>query len=279
MSRDIIKYPRTRHVQGSRFQHGDHDLEAVPWSDLSGRYLVVEEKMDGSNVGVSFDDEANILLQSRGHYLRGGPREKQYELLKQWTACHSDSLYCILGTRYVMYGEWLYAKHTIFYDALPHYFMEFDVLDTENNTFLSTTRRKELLKDLPVTSVRVLCEGPISTLDACAELIGRSAFFSHDLSVRRDLFLLEAHRSGLLPQKHDASFVNDDEFRALKTCDWSPFMEGLYIKWEEDGIVKGRYKFVRDSFTNSIIEQDAHWADRPIVKNVLMPGAFENMFK
>ena len=29
-------------------------------------------------------------------------------------------------------------------------------------------------------------------------------------------------------------------------------MEGLYLKWEEDGIVKGRFKYVRSGFVQSI---------------------------
>ncbi len=57
-----------------------------------------------------------------------------------------------------MYGEWLYAKHTVFYDNLPHYFMEFDVLDRLTRAFLSTTARRELLTGLPVMPVPVIEE-------------------------------------------------------------------------------------------------------------------------
>ena len=35
----ILKSPRTRHIQGSRLQPGDEDLEAVPFSELRGRHL------------------------------------------------------------------------------------------------------------------------------------------------------------------------------------------------------------------------------------------------
>ena len=49
-------------------------------------------------------------------------------------------------------------------------------------------------------------------------------------------------------------------------------MEGLYIKWEEDGIVKGRYKFVRPDFVQQLQEQDEHWHDRPILPNTLAEG-------
>lgn len=83
---EIKKYDRTHHVRGSRFQHGDDDLEAVPWEELRGKHLVVEEKIDGGNCGLSFTEKGELLIQSRGHYLRGGPRERQFEIIKQWAS-------------------------------------------------------------------------------------------------------------------------------------------------------------------------------------------------
>jgi hypothetical protein len=66
-------------------------------------------------------------------------------------------LWELLGDRYVMYGEWLYARHTIFYTHLPHYFLEFDILDTQNDHFLDMPRRQVLLASTPfIQSVRVL---------------------------------------------------------------------------------------------------------------------------
>ena len=129
----IRKYPRTRHIEGSRLSAGDEDLSAVPFRELAGKHLVVEEKLDGANAALSFDDDGALLLQSRGHYLSGGPREKHFAVLKTWANAHQRAFAERLGSRYVMYGEWLYAKHTCFYDQLPHYFMEFDVLDRERD--------------------------------------------------------------------------------------------------------------------------------------------------
>ena len=119
----LLKYPRTRHLRGSRLQPGDEDLEAAPFAEIDGRHLVVEEKLDGANAGVCFDAEGTLYLQSRGHYLVGGYRERHFDLLKTWAARHREALFGALGDRYLMYGEWLYAKHTVFYDTLPHYFM------------------------------------------------------------------------------------------------------------------------------------------------------------
>ncbi len=117
----IRKYPRTRHVEGSRLQVGDM-ADDKPIKDLAGQNLIVEEKLDGANSAVSFDVQGNLLLQSRGHYLTGGGRERHFALLKTWAAAHAHVLEPVLGHRFVMYGEWMYAKHTVFYDRLPHFF-------------------------------------------------------------------------------------------------------------------------------------------------------------
>jgi len=145
----ILKYPRTPHLAGSRVQAGDEELPVIAPGALRGVTLVVEEKLDGSNSAISFDDDGGLLLQSRGHILTGGPRERQFDLFKRWSNHHRVALRDILACRYVMYGEWLYARHTIPYDMLPHYFMEFDIFDRETREFLSTDRRQRLLAGTP----------------------------------------------------------------------------------------------------------------------------------
>lgn len=267
--RDICKYPRTTHVQGSRFQHGDGDLEAVPWEELRGKHLVVEEKIDGANVGISFDVDGALLIQSRGHYLHGGPREEQFDLLKQWASTHQQDLLGILGSRYVMYGEWMAAKHTCFYDALPHLFMEFDVLDTQRDAFLSTDARRDLLCHSTnvwslVCPVHVLHEGQLDRLSDLQALLTRSHFITAD---RR----LNLQRASAMA---GVSFAD-----ALAHTDMSDDAEGLYVKWEENGIVRGRYKLVRSTFTSVILNQEQHWHDRLIINNLVAPGVLDQMFR
>jgi ATP-dependent RNA circularization protein (DNA/RNA ligase family) len=159
----IQKYPRTPHIQGSRFQPGDEDLDSVPFSAIANEYVVVEEKVDGANAAISFDAQGQLLLQSRGHYLTGGSRERHFNLFKQWANSHYASLWDVLGDRYILYGEWLYAKHTVFYDRLPHYFLEYDLLDRLSSQFLSTAARRKLLAPLPLASVPVLFTGKLQS--------------------------------------------------------------------------------------------------------------------
>jgi hypothetical protein len=223
----IVKYPRTPHFEGSRLQAGDEDVPVVPSGELRGRHLVLEEKLDGANSAISFDSGGTLILQSRGHVLSGGPRERQFDLFKRWANHHATALFEVLGSRYILYGEWLFARHSIFYDQLPHYFLEFDLLDRETGIFFSTERRRELLEGSPVVSVPVLATGAISNF---TRYLGRS------------------------------------------TCSSAERMEGLYIKWEENGQVMGRYKYVRNSFLQAIEDEGVHWMDRPLEQNLLRPG-------
>ncbi|NKZ08652.1 RNA ligase family protein [Actinomadura latina] len=250
----LRKYPRTRHLAGSRLQPGDHDLASVPFAEIAGRYLVVEEKLDGANAGISFTSGGRLRLQSRGHYLAGGPRERQFGPFKAWAASVQHVLRERLRDRYVLYGEWLYAKHTVFYDALPHYFCAFDVLDGRDGTFLSTARRRELLAGTPVVPVPVLHEGPLPDLAALTALAGPSTCRT---SGWRDALAAAARASGA------------DPARVAEETDASEEMEGLYIKIEEGGRTTGRCKWVRPSFLTAILDAGTHWQDRPIVANGL----------
>lgn len=251
------KYPRTHHLQGSRLQPGDEDLDAVPWSEVLGRYVVAEEKMDGANSGLSFDASGKLWLQSRGHFLTGGAREKHFNLFKQWANSVAEPLCSLMGSRYLMFGEWLYAKHTIFYDRLPHYFLEFDLLDQETDHFLSTQRRRELLGGMPICSVPVLFEGILKKPEQLLELIGPSLCKSADW---RDRLVENAK-----PRVRDVE-------RVQRETDPSDLMEGLYIKVEEEGRVVARYKYVRADFLTVVVDSGTHWLSRPIVPNAVVSG-------
>ena len=92
---EIRKYPRTPHVAGSGIQRGDNDLATVLFDDLAGRHLVVTEKMDGANCAVRFTAGGDLLLQSRGHYLMGGERERQFHLFKSWANRYAGELLAV----------------------------------------------------------------------------------------------------------------------------------------------------------------------------------------
>lgn len=257
MAESIFKYPRTPHLTGSRLQPGDEDLRSIAPEELLGRTLVIEEKVDGANSAVSFEADGALLLQSRGHYLDGGPRERHFALLKSWATCHQAAFWQVLADRYVMYGEWIYAKHTIFYDHLPHYFIEFDVLDKLTGRFLSTAKRRILLHDLPLVSAPVVYTGYVRSAKQFAKLIKPSAFQT------------SRWREVLREACADRGLEGD---RALAETDAAGLMEGLYLKVEDADRVVERYKYVRASFAQTVEDSGSHWLDRPIVPNRLREG-------
>lgn len=257
-SLELFRYPRTPHLEGSRLQEGDHGHDHVPYRDLRGLRLVVEEKLDGANTGISFTPAGDLLLQSRGHYLVGGGRERQFNFIKAWAQAHAGWLLQRLEDRYVMYGETLSKKHSVFYDALPHHFFEFDVLDRRTGAFLSTEARRELLAGGPVLSVPVLYDGL-----APARLADLKALLRPSLAKTarwRDAFEATVRREGL------------DLALAWRQCDKSDLSEGLYIKVEADGRTLGRYKWVRADFVQAILAADKHHSEQPYVPNQLAPG-------
>jgi hypothetical protein len=250
----IFKYPRTHHLAGSRLQPGDEDLNSIPFSAIATRLVIVEEKVDGANAGISFDANGQMRLQSRGHYLTGGEREMHFNLFKQWAYSHAAAFWDVLGNRYVLFGEWLYAKHTVFYNALPHYFLEYDMLDLQTQQFLSTQNRRLLLAELPLVSVPVLFEGVLSSHKQLVSFLQPSHYIQ------------PGHMEEMqqLCQK-----LGIDGERSRQQTDPNSLMEGLYIKVEEEGIVRERYKYVRASFLTTILQSETHWLNRPIIPNQL----------
>lgn len=256
----IIKYPRTNHLEGSRFQAGDDDLETIPFAHIAGKNMVIEEKVDGANTAIRFAADGTLLLQSRGHFLSGGPREKQFSLFKKWAACHQNSLYDMLGSRYILYGEWLYAKHTIYYDLLPHYFLEFDIYDTQDEIFLSTDLRSVMTSSSNLCSVPVLKSGMIDCKKDLLGLVGASQFRSGSYQ--------NLDSNGRKGGSSDSSTHGLSE----NFCCSDRMMEGIYIKIEENGQVVDRLKYVRGEFCNNVAVSENSWVKQPIIPNQLMLG-------
>ncbi|RIX78918.1 RNA ligase family protein [Acidovorax cavernicola] len=254
----LLKYPRTAHLEGSRLQPGDTDDGQTPLSDLHDQHVVIEEKLDGANAAVSFTSAGELLLQSRGHYLAGGASERQFNLFKHWAAAHEASLLERLEDRYVMYGEWCFAKHSCWYDWLPAYFLEFDLYDRQAQCFLSTPARHALLAGSPVLSVPVLYEGEMPRRAKALQALVRP-------SLARSADWRAAFEQAVAQEGQPLDLVRQQ-------TDLSDLAEGLYLKTESGDQVTGRYKWVRPDFVQTILDSGSHHSRRPVLPNRLAPG-------
>lgn len=238
----IPPYPRTLHVGES----GGGSKHHCPFDDVAGAHLVVEEKVDGSHCGLGFDTDAELRVFSRNTLLER-PVRSDFRMLDAWAQLHVDALWEVLGERYVLYGEWALVTHSIFYDALPSYFLEDDVFDRRTKRFLCTARRRRLLEPLPSVfgcPVEVLYEGAVDDASELRGLVGPSRY-----------------KSPSWPERCPS----------LEGVEDSDAMEGLYIKVECDGVVERRLKWVRPGFLQHIAQAQGHWRERAEVRNQLLP--------
>ncbi|GDY22831.1 hypothetical protein LBMAG56_41780 [Verrucomicrobiota bacterium] len=65
-----------------------------------------------------------------GHEITEGMHQ-QCDLFMQWTSVRRPTLEALLGSRFILYGEWLYARHSLLHRALPHYLLAFDIYDKD----------------------------------------------------------------------------------------------------------------------------------------------------
>lgn len=154
MDSDTRKYPRTFHLPFSPGVTKD-DKIAKDVSALFGLPLLISEKMDGSNVCMTRDE-----LFARSH--SGPPSHPSFDLLK---AQHSAIRYAI-PTGIEVYGEWLYARHSIAYDKLPTYLQVFGVRD--GTIWWSWEDTKEMANELGVATVPAILQGVV--IDSLEEL-------------------------------------------------------------------------------------------------------------
>lgn len=246
------KYPRTPHFEELR-----RNIVAIA-RECGATRIVIEEKLDGANSGMQFSEAGDILTRSRGNFLQGGYREKQFDMFRSWADWLADDLIDRIEDRHIVYGEWMFARHSIHYDQLPHYFHEFDILDRQTGQFLSTPARRAMLDGLPIIPVPVLYEGPVTADLDLAQFIRPSVYRSADWEASLRLA---------------AEYAGVDPDRAVEEGDKSSLAEGIYVKLETDELTVGRLKLVRPDFTQVIIDSGSHWADRPLIANRLSPQA------
>lgn len=157
---DFCKFPSTPHL--ALFEgvvvRGDKVMSEAERNEFLRHELIVEEKVDGANLGLSFDLFRNLRAQNRGSYLQP-PYSGQWKHLSSWLAPRIDVLFEQLADRYVLFGEWCYAQHSVRYDQLPDWFLGFDILDKKEERFFSCHRRDEALRALRVSPVPVLRHG------------------------------------------------------------------------------------------------------------------------
>jgi ATP-dependent RNA circularization protein (DNA/RNA ligase family) len=159
----FFKFPSTPHLAtlpGVEIR-GDKVLSISERDRFLQNEVTIEEKIDGANLGISFDHEGTIRAQNRGSYIEL-PGSGQWKKLGEWLAPRTDQLFEQLTDRYILFGEWCYAQHSIFYNRLPDWFLAFDIYDREVEKFLAAIHRDQMLEEMRICRVPTIAHGVFS---------------------------------------------------------------------------------------------------------------------
>lgn len=162
----FFRFPHTPHLAwlGACQPRDDKVLSKEEATNLLVGNVVVEEKLDGANLGISVAPDSKLRAQNRGQYL-SDPFSGQFSRLDSWLARHGLVLTEHLDQRLTLFGEWCAATHSLDYERLPDWFLLFDVYDCVQERFWSSTRRNALASSLGLAVVPQLFRGRTTLSD------------------------------------------------------------------------------------------------------------------
>ncbi len=171
----FFRFPHTPHLAwlGEGAPRDDKVLAPEEVHALLADEGVVEEKLDGANLGLSLGPDGDLRAQNRGQYL-AAPHAGQFARLPAWLAQHEAGLRAALVPDRILFGEWCAARHSLDYAALPDWFLLFDVYDRAAGKFWSSARRNALAARAGLAAVPQVRRGHV-TLDQLKRLVNDTA--------------------------------------------------------------------------------------------------------
>ncbi len=141
----LKKYPRSFHLPWSRgYTHDDKVAKNV--NHFLGKEVVVTEKLDGEGTTLYRDymhaRSINSANHPSRHWVKTFHASFAYRIPNDWRLC----------------GENVYAKHSIYYQALTSYFYLFSIWN-EDNICLSWDETIAFAAELGIETVPVLYRG------------------------------------------------------------------------------------------------------------------------
>jgi ATP-dependent RNA circularization protein (DNA/RNA ligase family) len=172
---NFFRFPHTPHLAwlGSGEPRDDKVLSTAEVEGLLAHEVVVEEKVDGANLGFSTTEDGELRAQNRGSYLEPDRCHDQFRPLWSWLGPRREALVEALWPDLMLFGEWCAAVHSVTYDRLPDWFLGFDVYDRLAETFWDTRRRNDLLTGIGLQAVPTIAVG-IYSLGGLEALLGPS---------------------------------------------------------------------------------------------------------
>lgn len=217
---ELFKFPRTPHLFDLGAATSDDivsDVLPFAGADTEELDVIFTEKVDGANMGISLDAGRSFVVQNRSHYVTSD-YHAQFSKLTSWldTPHISQALHAILGAdpyfpeRYILFGEWMCATHSVAYTDLPDLFIAFDLYDRSLNRWATRDVLEQIVGARGIALVPIINRVTLRTLIFTREEFGNM--------VQRSSRFYDGR------------------------------VEGIYIKMERGGTLVHRAKVVRDDF-------------------------------
>jgi len=175
----FFKFPTTPHVldltHGRALTESDRLLSPAEAAQFfNGRnVLIVEEKVDGANLGISLTENWEPRFQNRAKYV-SSKYATQWKALDSWWEEHSWEICQLLEPEVeILFGEWVWQRHSVEYTKLPAYFVAFDIYNKRQGRFVSARERDRRLESIGggIPSVPHLVEGIFNSRGELEQLL------------------------------------------------------------------------------------------------------------
>lgn len=132
----IKNYGSIGHLKNSRMGSGDHYIEENQGriatdktlkSNIKIREVFVQEKLDGSNVGIARVGD-RIYPLTRSGYVADTSQYEQHQVFHKWVMKQQDRWLRLLNDGERVCGEWLYQAHGTRYELKHEPFVAFDII-------------------------------------------------------------------------------------------------------------------------------------------------------
>jgi hypothetical protein len=133
------------------------DIDGQP---VFGSLYWSQEKVDGANCGMGWTEDGP-LIRNRSKILNKSfdgrkhtPAKKQWTPAWNWAYEHEEGIREITtryGSPLTIYGEWLWAEHSLHYEMLPDWFLAYDLWDGREQKFLAPEAAAELFVDTGIS--------------------------------------------------------------------------------------------------------------------------------
>jgi hypothetical protein len=132
-------YGHIPHLPGSRLGPGDHKCHegqariATEKTRDKNDEVFVQEKLDGSNVGVARMGDTIYPLGRAGYPASSSPYE-QHRHFSDWAYTHLERFMLVLRDGERLVGEWLMQAHSTRYELKHEPFVAFDLMVEDERT-------------------------------------------------------------------------------------------------------------------------------------------------